>query len=145
MRQREYPLPQWTFGEYPLGQQRSGLGHAPRTTGGAEPALLAAERDELLGVARVATQAEEAFLQTTALQVGVKLLLDVVWKRSACFGSKRAKRGMVLLHQLIQQRGCGAMPGVARRIEKWRRALSPRTGGDGHGGCPCDGRGRSRL
>ena len=96
-----------TRGDAPHVTQARGLGHATCTAGGAEPAPLAAECDELLRVALVATPAEEAFVQTAAaaLQVGVKLPLDAVWKWSAGFRAKRTKRGIVLLHQLIQQVG----------------------------------------
>ena len=52
---------------------------------------------------------------------------------------------LVLLHQPIQQRGFGAMPGIAWRVEKWRRAWSPHSDGAGHGKRPCNGRGRKRL
>jgi hypothetical protein len=37
-----------------IGQQRSGLGHAPITARMTKPALFPAERDELFGVARIA-------------------------------------------------------------------------------------------
>ena len=60
-------------------------------------------------------------------------------------GTQLAKLGIVLLDQLIQQRGFGPVLGIAGRIEKWRRTRSPHSGGDGHGGRPCDGLGRRRL
>ena len=53
------------------GRERGGLGHAPRTAGGAEAALLAAEGDELLGMALLAAQAQAALLQAAAPQLGV--------------------------------------------------------------------------
>ncbi len=96
-------------------------------------------------MARITAQGKEAFFLTAALQVGFELLLDVIRQRPAGFRSQRTKRGIVLLHQLIQQRGFRAMAGVARRIEKWRRALSPRSGGGGHDKRPCIDRGRKRL
>jgi hypothetical protein len=96
-------------------------------------------------VAVLAAQAQEALLQAVALQVRIELLLDVVRQWSACFGTHLPKCRIVALHQLIQQRGFRAMAGVACRLEKWRRARSPRSGGDGHGRRPCNGRGRNRL
>jgi len=69
--------PQRALGQYLIGQQRGGLGHAPRATGRTEATLFAAERDQLFGVAVLATHAQEPFLQSTALQVGVELLLHI--------------------------------------------------------------------
>ena len=86
MRQRQHPLPQRALGQHLIGQQCSRLGHAPRTTRRAEPALLAAEGHQLLGVALLAAHAQEALLQPPALQVGVEFLLYVVRQRSAGFG-----------------------------------------------------------
>ena len=60
---RQHPLTQRPLRQYLVGQQRRGLDHAPRTAGGSEAALLAAERHELLGVAVLAAQAQEAFFQ----------------------------------------------------------------------------------
>jgi hypothetical protein len=145
MWKRQHPLTQRSPRQHLIGQQRRGLGHATRTTGGAESALLAAECDELLGVAVLAAQTQQAFFQAAALQVRIELLLDVIRQRPTCFGSKRTKGGIVLLHQPIQQSGFGAMAGVARRVEKRRRTDRPRSGSCGHGRRPCIGRGRNRL
>ena len=114
--------------------------HAPPTAGRAEAALLAAEGDQLLGVTGLAVQAQETFLQPTALQAGLELLLHVPRQRPACFGSKLPECRIVLLHQLVEQRDLGPVPGIVRRIEKRRR-----TGGVELERRPCDGRGRNRL
>jgi hypothetical protein len=53
VRQRQHPLAQRPLGQHLIDQQRRSLGHAPSTARGAEPASLATERDELLGVALV--------------------------------------------------------------------------------------------
>jgi hypothetical protein len=81
---REHPLAQRALWQHFLSAQRSGVGHAPRTTRGTESALLAAERNQLLGVAVPAAHTQEAFLQPTARQLGVELILDVVRQRTAC-------------------------------------------------------------
>jgi hypothetical protein len=47
---------QRSFWQHFIGKQRRGLGHAPRTTGRAEPALLAAELHQLLDVAALAAR-----------------------------------------------------------------------------------------
>ncbi len=80
-RQRQHPLAQRALGQHLVGEQRRRLGHAPRAAGGAEAALLAAESHQLLGVALLAAQAQEALLQPAALQAGVELRLDVVGQR----------------------------------------------------------------
>ena len=72
-------------------------------------------------MAVLAAQTQEAFFQAAALQVRIELLLDVIRQRPTCFGSKRTKGGIVLLHRPIQQSSFGAMAGVARRVEKRRR------------------------
>jgi hypothetical protein len=107
MRQRKHPLSQRTLGQYFICERCRGLGHAPRTARGAEPALLAAERDQFLSVAPIAAQAQETLLEPPALQVSLKLLLSESWKRPASLGTQLAKRGIVLLDELIQQRRFG--------------------------------------
>lgn len=56
---------------------------ASRTARGAEPAPLAAERDELLGVELLTAYAQKSMLEAAALQVGLELLLDVLGQRRA--------------------------------------------------------------
>ena len=128
-----------------IRQQCGSLSHAPRTTRGTEPALLAAEGHQLLGVAVLAAHAQEARFKPPALQVGVELLLHVGWQRTAGFRPRIPESWIVLLDELVQKRRFRAVACVTRWIDERRRARSPRSGGDGHGCCPCRGRGRSRL
>ena len=81
-----------------------------------------AKSDELLGVALLAAQAQEAFLQTAALEVGVELRLDIVGQGAACLGAQLAERGIVLLDQLMEQRRLGPEARIARRVDEGRGA-----------------------
>jgi len=118
---------------------------SPRATRGTEPALLAAERDELLGVAPLTAHAQEALLRPAALQVDLELLLHMARQRPSGLCTQLAKAGVVLLDKLVQQRRLGPVARVTGRIEERRRTRSPRTGSDGHVGRPVDGWGRNRL
>jgi len=99
MGKRQHPLPQRSLRQHLIGQQRRGLGHAPCAARGAESALLATERYELLGVTSLAANAQEALFHAAALQVRIELLLDVIRQRPTCFGSKLSKRRIMPLHQ----------------------------------------------
>ena len=125
--------PKRALGQYLVRQQRGDLGHPARATGRTEPALLAAEGDELLGVALLAVQAQETLLEPAALEVGVELRLDVVGQGAACLGAQLAEDGIALLDQLVEQRRLGAVTRVARWVDEGRGARSRRAGG-GRGG-----------
>jgi hypothetical protein len=87
--------------------------------------------------AGLAAHTQEALLQSAALQIGLELLLNVLRQRLAYSGSKLTECRIMLLHQLIEQRGFGSVPAIAGRIEKWRR--SARSGGVEHEGVPATG------
>ncbi len=110
MRQRQYPLPQRALGQDLIGQHCRSLGHAPRTARRAEPALLAAEGHQLLRMALIAAQAQEALLEPPAFQVGLELRLNESWKRLASLGAQRTKRGIVLLDELEPPTNPGRSP-----------------------------------
>jgi len=130
--ERQHPLSQRAFWQHFISEQCSGLGHATRATGGTKPALLAAERHPLIGVATAAAHAQESFLQPAALQIGIELLRHVVGKGSTFPCSQLTEIRIVPLDQPIQQRGLGAMLRVARGLDEGRRAWPLRTGGGGH-------------
>src|SRR5690606_20274381 len=62
-RQRQHPLSQGLARQYFVGEQRRGLRHPPCSAARAEPALLAAERHELLGATLLAGDPQEAVLE----------------------------------------------------------------------------------
>jgi hypothetical protein len=76
-----------------------GLGHAPRTAREAEPATLAAERDQLLGVALLTAYARKPVLAAAALQVRLEILLDVLRQRAAGLTAQCTKRRTVPLDE----------------------------------------------
>jgi hypothetical protein len=61
----------------------------------------------LLGMALLAAHTQEALLQSPAVQVGIELLLNELWKRPVSLGAQLAKCRIVLLDELIQQRRLG--------------------------------------
>jgi hypothetical protein len=94
-------LPQRSIGQHLIGQQRRGLGHAPAAAGGAEPALLAAERHELLGMTTLATHTQESLFQPSALEIRLELLLHEIRQRPTGRGAPIAECGIVLLDELV--------------------------------------------
>ena len=58
-------------------------------------------------MAILTAHAQEALLQPAALQIGVELLLHVVWQRPIGRGAQITECRIVLLDQLIEQRGLG--------------------------------------
>ena len=112
-----------------VDQVRRQLRHAPRAARGAEAALLAAERDQLVVAAVAAAQAQEALGQDDALQEGVEPVLDELRQVGAgcVFGQGEEGRGM-LLHQSVQR---GLLRGVALVVDRgaiWRPLGLPADG-----------------
>jgi hypothetical protein len=68
--------------QYLVHEQRRRLGHAPGTAARAEAAALAAECNQLLGLAGLARDPKESVLEQAALQIGLKLLVDVPRQRT---------------------------------------------------------------
>jgi hypothetical protein len=131
IRQRQRPLAQRPLGQHLIDQQRRGVSHAARTARGAEPAPLAAERDELLGVSHFAAYAPEPVLGAATFHVGPELLLDMLRQRPAGLTAQCAERRIVPLDELIQQRRLGPVAGV------------PMTGGTEQAMPPCSAASRA--
>ena len=75
-RKGQHPLPHGRFGKHVIDQVGGRLDHPPGTAAGAEPAPLAAERNQVLVRAAVALDAQEPVLQQPAFQVILELLAD---------------------------------------------------------------------
>lgn len=75
-RQRQHPLPYRHMWDDVVHQVRRGLRHAPCAARGAEPAPLAAERQQLVVAALAAAKPQDALRQDAALEKGVELVLD---------------------------------------------------------------------
>jgi len=82
----------------------------------AEPATLAAERNQLLRLTGLAADAQEPFFQTAALQKRVELILYIPRQRPALGDPPVSKPRIVFGHELIEQCRFGPMP----RIAWWR-------------------------
>ncbi len=84
--QAQHPLAQGlVLRQHLLDEQRGTLGHAPRAAARAEAAALAAEGDESLSLAALATHAQKAVLESPAFEVLLEFALHVRRKR-ALFG-----------------------------------------------------------
>jgi hypothetical protein len=86
------------MGDDVVDQLSGGLRHPPRAAGKAEPAPLAAERQQLVVTAFAAAQPEEAVRQDAALEEGRELVFGEARQRraGACLGV-RDEAGRVLL------------------------------------------------
>jgi hypothetical protein len=67
-----------------------------------EPALLAAERHQFLCMTLLATHTQETFLQSSALEIRLELLLYEIRQRLIGRGAQLAECGIVLLDELVQ-------------------------------------------
>lgn len=76
-RKAQHPLPDRPLGQHLVDQPGRAVGHPARTATGTEAAALAAEREQMLGVAGIAAKAQEPMIQPAALQVAVERLPNV--------------------------------------------------------------------
>jgi len=89
------------------------IGRPAGTTTRAETAALAAEREQMFGVAGVAPQAQKTVLQPAALQVAIDRLPHVARQLFTGLGQVFDKGRVVALDELAEQRLLGAMALVA--------------------------------
>ena len=83
-----------------VDQVGSRLCHAPGAAGGAKPAPLAAERDQLVVAAVAAAQSQEAVREDAAFEEGVELVFDELRQIGAGLSlSLREEGRRVLLHR----------------------------------------------
>lgn len=76
-RNAQHPLPHRPRAEHLFHQVPRTLGHAPRAATRTEPAMLAGERHQPLGMALLAHHPQEAVLQYPTVQVRLELLAHV--------------------------------------------------------------------
>jgi hypothetical protein len=102
--QRQNPLAHRHVRDELVDQVRRRLHHAPGPARRAEPAPLAAERDQLVVAAATTAQAQEAVGQDAAFEEDVELVLDELRQvgTGSVFGLGEEGRG-VLLHQAVQR------------------------------------------
>jgi len=77
IRKTEHPLTHGLFGQHFVVQQGRALGHAPRPAARAKTTAFAAERNQMLDVAALATYPQEAMLQKSALKVILEFPLHI--------------------------------------------------------------------
>jgi hypothetical protein len=106
-----------------VDQPGRAIGHAPGATTGAKAAALAAERQQMLGVAGLAAKAQKAVLQAAALQVAVERLSHMAGQLFAGLDQVFDKGRVMPLDELVEQRLLGPVALVAAR----RRACSGRS------------------
>jgi hypothetical protein len=81
----------------------------------AESAALARERHELLGLAGVALDPQKAVLEQAAPEIGLELGVNVGRQRTPLGRPPVPEPGIVLGHQLVEQRRRGPVSRVSRR------------------------------
>ncbi len=113
-RHAQHPLPHRARAEHVLHQMARGLGHAACAAARAEPALLARERHQPLGMTLLAYHAQEPVFEYAAAQVGLERLAHVGGQRAVLGRELREEVGVVRLHQGVQQRTLGRVAGVGR-------------------------------
>ena len=106
------PLAQWHTGEDLIGQQGGNLGHAASGAAGAESALFARKCHQPLEVAFVAAHPKEPVFESAALQVGLKLTMDMLGQGFALPVQMINQGRIVRLDELVEQCLLGLMPFV---------------------------------
>jgi hypothetical protein len=114
----QHPLSHRLLGKHFVDEQRRALGHAPGPATGAEPAPLAAEGDQVLGMAGVATHPQKSVLEATALEVSLEFLLHIVRQGPALPGQELDERRVVLRNDALEQRVLGPVARVAPRARR---------------------------
>src|SRR5690606_22401248 len=82
--QRQHPLADRLSRQDFVHEQRGRLGHPPSAAARTEAAALAAERNQLLSLTRLALDAQKPVLESATLQIRLKLVLD----RIGAFGDQ---------------------------------------------------------
>ena len=129
---RQDPLADRHLGEDAVHEVRRGVGHAPSTAGGTEPATLARERYQAVLPAIVAVRAQESEGQHAAAQVGTELLLDEAGDGLAALASVGQEGLELPLDDAVEEALLGAAADVVCR------------GFDAHGVAECVARAKRR-
>ena len=108
----EDPLTDWDRGDDMIDEVRGSLDHASRPAGGAEAAAFAGKSYQQLIAAASAFNANEALLQSSAVQVILKLLDDEAGQVFVVLSQMLAELGQMILHHPVEQRQLGPMADV---------------------------------
>ena len=107
-----------------LDPERRALDHAPCAATRAKAAAFAAECDEFLCLASLASHAQKSMLEPTTLQIVLEFALNMAGQRSPGGGQVREKARIVLFDDLIQQSPFGSMAHMSRRCRSGCRAVN---------------------
>ena len=103
IREAQYPLAHGLFGQDLVDQQGRALDHTPRPATGTEPAAFATEDHQMLSMAVVALQAQEAMFEATAIGVGFEFALDIPRQHRTLLGKVCREIGIVMFNDPVKQ------------------------------------------
>src|SRR5690606_12458344 len=109
-RQRQHPFADRLARQDVVHEQRGRLGHPPRAAARTEAAALAAERNRLLSLTRLALDPWNPGLESPTLQIRCKPVLAIAWQRPLLGGAPIPELRIVLGHEPIEQRPFWPLP-----------------------------------
>ena len=119
-----------------IDQQGRAFGHAPRPAARTETPALAAEGNQMLDVAALATYPQEAMFQPTAFEVILEFPLDITRQYRALVRQMGGKHRVMLLDNLIEKCLFGLVALVT--VSAQSRTGTPCRSVVGHDPRPCD-------
>lgn len=120
VRDAQHPLAHRLLGKHLIHQHRA-LDHAPGTTARTETSPFAVERDQMLGMATLATHPQEAVLKATALQVILEFLFDIPRQRRILQLKVLLEHRLVFVNDLVKE-------GALRTVVHLQRLANTRLG-----------------
>src|SRR5690606_16478673 len=117
-RQRQHPLADRLARQDIVHEQRGRLGHPPSAAARTEAAALAAERNQLLSLTRLALDPQKPVLESPTLQIRLKLVLDIARQRPLLGRAPIPELRIVLGHEPIEQRRLRPVPRISWRRDK---------------------------
>jgi hypothetical protein len=111
-------------------EQRCRFGRPSRAAAWAKSSALAREGHELLGLAGVALNPNNAVLEQSALHIGLELVVHIPRQRAPLGSASLPEMGIVLGHELVEERRFRPVPPIPRRgneISRLRNVAIRRT------------------
>jgi hypothetical protein len=117
-RQRQHPLANGLLRQDVVHEQCRRFGHPPCAAARAEPEALARESHQLLGLAGIALDPQKAELEQSTLEISLELGVHVPrqWPPLGC--PPIPEPGIVLGHELVEQRRFRPVPPISRRRDE---------------------------
>jgi hypothetical protein len=116
IRETEHPMAHGLFGQDVIDQQGRTFGHAPCPAAGTEAPSFTAKSDQVLGVAGVAAQTQEAMFETAAFEVILELPPDIRRQLPALLRQMGSECRVILVDDPIEKGVLGTMALVTTRI-----------------------------